>query len=529
MPQFKLEEYIYLIPLLLAVILLCFVGLGDYPVFILDEAKNAEAAREMYVRSDWIIPTFNNELRTDKPVFHYWAMMLAYKIFGVSAFSARFFSAVFGIFTLFSAWYYTRRFLGSTSSALTLLVLASSLFFVQEFHLAVPDPYLIFFISFGLFNFYEYHRHEKRLSLFLFYTSLGAGVLVKGPVAVLLPGLAIVVFLLSTKKFDLSTLKKYRIFLGGLLILIIALPWYLLVHDMTEGAFSQGFFLQHNLGRFTSEMEGHGGLPFVTLGFVVLGLFPFSFFLLQGVMQGWKLRKDNEFIFFCLIVSLVFIGFFSLSSTKLPNYPMPSYPFVAVLIAAYLQAVLKSSEGFGGYRVSLWLLLLVSVALPPYLYFVLTKVEAQLSGQSWVSLVLVPLGVGSLLALVFDYTKRTRLGLLTLGISSMVTATLLFTQAYPALVSQSPVVLAKEMIAPDTKVIIYKNYDPALLFNIERTFEVTDSRQRVEDFLDDCAECLAITKTRTLNKDFADYPAEILLNQKALFEGYRLSIFKKMN
>ena len=46
---------------------LCLIGIGDYPIYILDEAKNAEAAREMLRNGNYIVPTFNNIIRTDKP------------------------------------------------------------------------------------------------------------------------------------------------------------------------------------------------------------------------------------------------------------------------------------------------------------------------------------------------------------------------------------------------------------------------------------------------------------------------------
>lgn len=69
-------------------------------IFSLDEAKNASCAREMLERGDLIVPTFNYELRTDKPPLHYYFMMIAYKLFGVNEFSARFFSSLFGSFTV---------------------------------------------------------------------------------------------------------------------------------------------------------------------------------------------------------------------------------------------------------------------------------------------------------------------------------------------------------------------------------------------------------------------------------------------
>ena len=56
---------------------LLFSGLGKTPIYILDEARNAQCAREMLQRKDFVIPTFNNELRQQKPPLHFYAMMTA--------------------------------------------------------------------------------------------------------------------------------------------------------------------------------------------------------------------------------------------------------------------------------------------------------------------------------------------------------------------------------------------------------------------------------------------------------------------
>ena len=152
MSPYSQHDKFYYILIFFTAVILCFINLGGHPIYILDEAKNAEAAREMFVNNDWLVPTFNGELRTDKPPLHYWFMMISYKIFGVSAFSARFFSAVFGVLTILSTFHYTKKFLNRKIALLTTFILCSSIFFMQEFHLAVPAPVLIFFVSFSPFQ-----------------------------------------------------------------------------------------------------------------------------------------------------------------------------------------------------------------------------------------------------------------------------------------------------------------------------------------------------------------------------------------
>ncbi len=123
------------------------INLGNPDIYILDEAKNAECAREMLVNGDYIVPYFNGQLRTDKPPLHYFFMALSYQVFGVSAFSARFFSAVFGALTIAIVFAFCRRFFSIRVAWLSALALLVSLHFNFQMRLAVPDPYLIFFMT----------------------------------------------------------------------------------------------------------------------------------------------------------------------------------------------------------------------------------------------------------------------------------------------------------------------------------------------------------------------------------------------
>ena len=526
MSPYSQNEYFYYVLILMAAGFLCFANLGSHPIYILDEAKNAEAAREMFVSGNWIVPTFNGELRTDKPPLHYWFMMLSYKLFGVDAFAARFFSAFFGVLTVISTYHFTKKFINRRVGAITAFVLCSAIFFMQEFHLAVPDPYLIFFISFGLFMFYDFYKFGNKSSWLLFYASLGLAVLAKGPVGVALPGLIILIFLLMKKEFNWNSIKKINPFLGGILTLGISVPYFYLVHKATNGAFTEGFFFQHNFQRFTGEMEGHGGLPFVTWAFVLLGLLPYSFFIIQGFIQGWKQRKTQDFILFSFVVSTVFLVFFSISITKLPNYPMPSYPFMGILLAVYLNEILKKTVSMKGYKISLWVLLVLTIAMPIAGYIALSQIETQLFSVRYSSFTLAILPCAVIAALVYLKLGKLRESVIAIGMGSIFLTLQLFQFVYPALVSQSPLSLAKNVISTDSKTILYKGYDPAFLFNYQRTFPFAETKEEVLKFLAENPEGTVITKEKFYESDWKNSSSEVVLKQKALFENYTIVIFK---
>jgi 4-amino-4-deoxy-L-arabinose transferase-like glycosyltransferase len=99
----------------------------------------------------------------------------------------------------------------------------------------------------------------------------------KRTVAIALPGAAIFIWLIWEKRW--KEIFSWKILVAGIIMFAVALPWYLLVHKETNGEWTKGFFLQHNFGRFSEPMEGHGG-PFIIVPIIILlGLLPASIFI----------------------------------------------------------------------------------------------------------------------------------------------------------------------------------------------------------------------------------------------------------
>lgn len=503
--------------------IICIFFIQGYPIYILDEAKNAEAAREMLIGENWIVPTFNDFLRTDKPPLHYFFMMLSYKLFGVNEFSARFFSSLFGGLTLLGTFFYVRKFASVLLANLTWFILLSSLFFIQLFHQAVPDPYLVFFVSIGLFMFYDFFKHNSYRSLYLFYVFIGLGILSKGPVAVALPGLIITVFLFLKK--DLFTLKvfKFRPFSGLILAALISIPWYITVDKATNGAWTKGFFVDHNINRFSSEMEGHGGVFLITWLFVILGLLPFSVFVVQGFIKAWNERMKNDFLLFSGIVSVVFIGFFSISGTKLPNYTMPAHPFMAVLIAYYLKDVIELKK-IKTYKWSMIALLVISILLPVGGCIALT-LEKQLVGVRWISMFLLIATIGAVISFYF-YEKDILKSITSLGVSWILLGMVFFSVLYPILVKQNPVSIAMKTISKETPMLSYESFDSAFPFNFQKIIPQTKSLDSVSLFLEENPKGVVISNSNNRENLLKLNNVEIVVNQKSLFEMHHTLIIK---
>lgn len=520
-----LQDNKNLILVFLISLVLCLIGSGAYPVYILDEAKNTEAAREMLFNKEYIVPTFNSILRTDKPPLHYYFMMVGYKIFGINSFGARFFSGIFGTLTIAFSFHFISFFSGKNVAYIFALITWSSIFFIQEFHLAVPDPYLIFFISTGLWFFYNFYKKGAKSSLWFMYILFGLGALTKGPVALLLPGLICLVFFISTKSFTVKNVSRYKPFLGLLLVLTIALPWYVLVHIKTDGVWTKGFFLDHNIHRFGNEMEGHGGIFLITWAFVLLGMMPFSFFVTYAFINAYKNRKDT-LLQFSAIICVVFILFFSISNTKLPNYTMPCYPFLAFIISKALWEFFLKQKKSTHITVVVILITVLAVALPIAGKFALLN-EKGLENSSNISLWLLPTSFIIIGGAFLYFRKFYKIAFITISSGWIILAPVLFLIIYPALTMHNPVEKAKTMIKDNKQIAAYKRFDAAFPINFQKTFTVLSTVEEIDSFFKKFPDGYLITNDRNVGDLDANNNLTKVFEAKALFESHTTRVYKQ--
>lgn len=381
-----------------------FLNLGVPQLWDEDEPKNAACAREMLERHDWVVPMFNYELRTAKPVLVYWFMMSAYELFGVSEFGARFWSAVMGIGTCLLTYGIGRRLFQPAVGLWAALMLAAALMFGVASRAATPDAPLIFFSTLSLAIFvwglpataltqrlipamppaadspklsrYAVLRQHLPQSWWTYlgmYAAMAVAVLAKGPVGVALPTLILMGYLWSVelmtrptvtsgqenssgettslwnkflflaKNFSPAAIWRVGWVLRPLtavaLVAAIALPWYIWVAWRTDGAWIAGFLGKHNITRFVQPLEGHSGPIFYYLIAVMIGFFPWSIFLpLACVRLLQRLRNTQTWTsgdLFCCCWATIYIGFFSLASTKLPSYVLTAYPALALITARW--------------------------------------------------------------------------------------------------------------------------------------------------------------------------------------------------
>lgn len=484
-------------------------------VYVLDEAKNAGCAMEMMQRSDLIVPTFNGELRTDKPPLHYFFMISAYSLFGITPFAARFFSVLVGILLILHIFLFVKKHISESCAFVTSLILICSLQLAIQFHLAVPDPYLILVITSSILFFYEGFAIGSRKKMAFFYIAIALGFITKGLIALVLPGAIVFLYLLMRKQFTLGSIKKLDLPFGILIFCLIGLPWYAAVGYKTNGIWLEGFFLEHNLARYTSTMEGHRGFFLTPFLILIAGLLPFSFLIVQSVRYGWKLRDEKPFILLCLITVIVIPGFFSFSKTILPSYPAPALPFLAIVLGTFWsEKFLKTKKRRWDELLALSLYAIIAIAIPIGVYVAIST-EFSAFKVEYLAYYFILLPLGALLSLVLYMCGMRKDIMYILSSSWILTAVLFFYICFPRIDKINPVSQTLPLLE-DHKVAYYGDLNPAYVFALKSPVAKLKSEAEVKEFLNTRGRLITQEKYLT---ELPNINAKILFRQKDLFEN----------
>lgn len=344
----------------------CFLpGFFSIPPVDRDEARFAQASKQMIESRDFVDIRLQDDPRHKKPVGIYWMQAASAMASGQGEFAPiwvyRLPSLLGAVLATLLTFFIGERMGGTRLGLLSACALASCILLGVEARLAKTDAMLLAtilacqFVMFRLFR-----TPEQRLSLWetvLFWGGLGAGILIKGPLALMI----IILTILAASIFSRSAgwLRGVRPLLGLPLMLAIALPWYVAITLQTDWAFFHEAIGKDLLGKVASGKESHGAPPGVYLLSTIGTFWPIFPLLVISAPLIWKSRSDRNVQFLLAWIIPAWL-IFELIPTKLPHYILPLFPAMVLLV---IMSILSKKIEFG----KNWhkhLLLACLVALP---------------------------------------------------------------------------------------------------------------------------------------------------------------------
>ncbi|MBI5970376.1 MAG: glycosyltransferase family 39 protein [Deltaproteobacteria bacterium] len=332
------------------VVFISFFKSGGFFLFDVDEAVFSEASREMLETGDFITPTYNLEPRYDKPVLIYWFMAASYKLLGISEFSARAVSGLFGVLLVLMTFAFVRRIRGQTEAVLSSLILLLNIEFFVYSHSAVTDMALAFFITTALYAFYIGWAENDPRWFAGFWAASALAVLTKGAIGLLFPAAAAFLFLIVSRQ--LTRLKEVLRPAHLALFFIVAAPWFATQFYVNGWDFFNAFIVKHHIRRYSDVISSHSGPVYFYIGILSLGFFPWAAFLPGALWRSFKERANPQSRLYalCAVWFIFVLVFFSISRTKLPNYIFPLLPAASLLAGGVVADIYNNGtvRGRGG-------------------------------------------------------------------------------------------------------------------------------------------------------------------------------------
>jgi 4-amino-4-deoxy-L-arabinose transferase-like glycosyltransferase len=323
------------------------LGLGSTGILDNNEGLYAEIPREMLAFGDWkywIIPHLNGLPYMEKPPLLYWLTAISFALFGQSEWSARAVPALSSLACVAMLLWFGRAVYRPQAGRLAALMFVTGIGVTAMSRVLMFDMLLTALLCAALMCAYRYAAEGKLRFIRWSYAFLALALLAKGFVALVLYGLVMAVFLLSTqrsvKEFARSVGKWFEPW-ALLLFVAIALPWHLAA-SLTEPVFAWFYFINEHVLRFLGRREPHdyyAGAWWYYLPRMLIYLFPWSLLLvcLWGKPQQEADADSVRLQRFLLPAWLAPLLFFSISSAKANYYLVAVMPFAAFHLAVALE------------------------------------------------------------------------------------------------------------------------------------------------------------------------------------------------
>jgi len=379
-------------------------GLATLPATDRDEARFAQATKQMLETGDYLRIRFQDAPRHKKPPGIHWMQAGSVRVCEwitgradarESIWPYRIPSALGALISVVALYVLFTPVVGRTAAMYSAIMLAASWLLIIEAHIATTDAMLCAAMTLAMGTFARIHSTAKNesdrlrfgftngsgtvarasrpsdqtvettvppvmkesptrtrraqlgLALF-FWLAVSVGVLIKGPMAIIVPGVAIITLCIVERSLD--SMRRLRPLIGTALLIGLSAAWMIPVYRATEGAFFRDAFLGDFAPKIASGVESHGFPPGFYLVLLVVTFWPGSLIAASALMNSWKSRRatSNEahrsmlrFLFAWLVPMWIVL---ELVPTKLPHYVLPLYPALAVICGIFAARVFQTDN-----------------------------------------------------------------------------------------------------------------------------------------------------------------------------------------
>ena len=336
--------------LVLCGLLLFLPGFFTIPPIDRDEARFAQATKQMVETGDYVDIRFQDEVRYKKPVGIYWMQAAAVHTataLGLPKAQLRIWvyrvpSLIGAIGAVLLTYWTALAFVTRRGAVLAGLMMCSAVLLGVEARLAKTDAMLLLTVvaAMGALArvYLSWQRGEDPVHPpwnwpIIFWTALAGGILLKGPLILMFVGLTIV--MLSILDRDASWLWRMRPVWGLMWMLVLVLPWFVAIYWRAGETFFTDSLGGDMLSKLSAQ-ESHGAPPGVYLLLFWITFWPGAPLAVMAAPAVWRARREPgaQFLLAWLVPSWIV---FELVLTKLPHYVLPLYPAVAILTVGALE------------------------------------------------------------------------------------------------------------------------------------------------------------------------------------------------
>jgi 4-amino-4-deoxy-L-arabinose transferase-like glycosyltransferase len=322
-------------------------GISSLPLTDPDESRYTTISMNMIERNNYLEPWLGDQYYPDKPPLYFWLTAGSLKFLGTDNihFAIRIVPVIGALLTILATYLVAATLFNHVLGLIGAGGLLTSIIMFGFARFVRMDLYLVAFISLTLWAFLKGYKCQEHSKWYLLmYPLMALGILTKGPVAAVLPGLIILFFLawqLLTHHNEWKIFAHMRLILGMAIVIVIAGPWFIYMMRLHKD-YAKEFFVVHNLNRALDGAQtfGHHVSPLIYVLMLLIGFLPWTGLVVLAIVRFIKSAFNRESTDwesrFLLLWFFVVLAFFSFSQTRLMNYILPAFVPGAILLGRFV-------------------------------------------------------------------------------------------------------------------------------------------------------------------------------------------------